>query len=367
MLPGTNTYRHQQEEENQEFEVVFRCNIDNATLYIDDYEELGGANNTVTFAPGEYQISIEADGYEPCDTLIEVNRDGMEFDFTLVEKERPMPILFDDLDDDRHLASKPALTASKPQIDAQQSLEEEQQSPLPLTEDSEDDQEPIVEEQEPVVEEQEPILEEQLPTPSPEPIPEPQTVQELQQDEVQDSEFETITVKGVSFTMVRVEGGTYTRYKIPENIEQIVDGDVYTGVPKAHNVTVSDFYIGMFEVTTELWYVVMADSVVDDGGLFPYDNASWNQCQVFIDRLNKMTGKKFRLPTDAEWEFAARGGLKSRGYVFSGSNNIDDVAWFNGNSDIEYHDVGTKDPNELGIYDLSGSVPEPLIVSLFPL
>ena len=71
-----------------------------------------------------------------------------------------------------------------------------------------------------------------------------------------------------------------------------------------------------------------------------------------------MTGKKFRLPTDAEWEFAARGGLKSRGYVFSGSNNIDDVAWYNGNSDIEYHDVGTKDPNELGIYDMSGSVPE---------
>lgn len=350
VLPGNdNSYRQKDnEEDDQEFDVIFRCSVNNATLFIDGYEAIDGPNSTISFEPGKYEISVEADGYEPCDTVIEVNRDGMEFDFVLVET--ALPLLIDDLDDDRHLDSQTAKTTPKPQIESQLT-EDEPLSPLPATEESDEDEEPVIEEQQPVVETQEP-------TASPEPIPAPRTVEESPQEEIETTKLKTITVKGVSFTMVYVEGGTYMRYKIPDNVNQFVEGDVRTGVPRAHNVTVSDFYIGMYEVTNDLWYAVMADSVVNDGGLFPYDNASWSQCQVFIEKLNKMTGLEFRLPTDAEWEFAARGGVKSQGYVFAGSNNIEDVAWYNGNSDIEYHDVGTKEPNELGLYDMSGSVPE---------
>ena len=85
---------------------------------------------------------------------------------------------------------------------------------------------------------------------------------------------------------------------------------------------------------------------------------SWNDCQEFIKKLNAMTGKNFRLPTEAEWEYAARGGNKSRGYKYSGSNNIDDVAWYGDNNGGETHPVRTKQANELGIYDMSGNVYE---------
>ena len=176
--------------------------------------------------------------------------------------------------------------------------------------------------------------------------------------EIKDLPNEQFTVNGVTFTMVYVQGGTYTRYQIPDNVSLVVRGNVKQGVPPAHKVSLSSYYIGMYEVTQELWKAVMADDREVYGPHYPFDNASWNDCNVFISKLNALTGKKFRLPTDAEWEYAARGGAKSKGYVYSGSNNIDDVAWYVDNSEIEYHDVGTKAPNELGIYDMSGSVPE---------
>jgi len=99
-------------------------------------------------------------------------------------------------------------------------------------------------------------------------------------------------------------------------------------------------------------------------GHLPVENAYWDEVQRFIDKLNKQTGKKYRLPTEAEWEYAARGGNKSKGYKYSGSDNFDDVAWYGwdsdsyGNSIRRTQPVGTKLPNELGIYDMSGNVSE---------
>ena len=125
----------------------------------------------------------------------------------------------------------------------------------------------------------------------------------------------------------------------------------------AHSVTLSSFYIGKYEVTQSLWKAVIGSNPSNwKGDNLPVENVSWNDCQTFLSKLNAMTGKNFRLPTEAEWEYAARGGNLSRGYQYSGSKKIDDVAWYNNNSGGETHPVGTKAPNELGIYDMSGNV-----------
>ncbi|MDD6784574.1 MAG: formylglycine-generating enzyme family protein, partial [Prevotellaceae bacterium] len=124
-----------------------------------------------------------------------------------------------------------------------------------------------------------------------------------------------------------------------------------------HQVTLSSYYIGETEVTQALWAVVMGNNPSRfKGDNNPVEKVSWNDCQEFISKLNSLTGQKFRLPTEAEWEYAARGGNKSRGYQYSGSNNLDDVAWYYGNSGSKTHIVKTKQPNELGIYDMSGNV-----------
>ena len=140
-------------------------------------------------------------------------------------------------------------------------------------------------------------------------------------------------------------------------------GDAATDENPAHQVTLSLFYIGQTEVTQELWQVVMGDNNPSTfkGRRRPVEHVSWTDCQKFIYNLNIMTGMKFRLPTEAEWEYAARGGNKSQGCKYAGSDNVDDVAWYSGNSgDWHYdhmtHDVATKAPNELGLYDMSGNV-----------
>ena len=164
---------------------------------------------------------------------------------------------------------------------------------------------------------------------------------------------QTFTVNGVRFTMVAVKGGTFTMGATYDDAE--VDAEV--DEEPAHEVTLSDYYIGQTEVTQALWEAVMGSNPSNHkGDNLPVENVSWDDCQVFIQKLNQLTGKQFRLPTEAEWEYAARGGRKSRDYKYAGDDYIGSVAWYGGNSGYETHPVATKQANELGIYDMSGNV-----------
>ena len=164
----------------------------------------------------------------------------------------------------------------------------------------------------------------------------------------------TFTVKGVSFTMIPVEGDTFTMGATSEQ-----GSDAYESEKPAHRVTLSDYYIGETEVTQALWKAVMGKNPSSfNGDQRPVESVSWNDCQEFIKKLNNLTGQNFRLPTEAEWEYAARGGNKSKGYKYAGSNTIGDVAWYSSNSNNTTHSVKTKQANELGLYDMSGNVYE---------
>ena len=163
----------------------------------------------------------------------------------------------------------------------------------------------------------------------------------------------TFTANGVSFTMIYVQGGTFTMGATSEQ-----GSDVESDEKPAHSVTLSSYYIGETEVTQALWQAVMGSNPSNFTGdsRLPVEQVSWEDCQTFISRLNSLTGQHFRLPTEAQWEFAARGGNRSRGYKYSGSNDIGSVAWYTDNSGSKTHPVKTKSPNELGIYDMSGNV-----------
>jgi formylglycine-generating enzyme required for sulfatase activity len=166
---------------------------------------------------------------------------------------------------------------------------------------------------------------------------------------------EVFNVKGVSFKMIKVEGGTFMMGATSEQGK-----DASKDEKPAHSVTLSDYYIGETEVTQELWEAVMGSTPSSYSGYpqRPVERVSWNDCQEFITKLNQLTGKNFRLPTEAEWEYAARGGNKSKGYKYSGGNTIGNVAWCTDNSGSRTHNVKTKQANELGIYDMSGNVCE---------
>ena len=163
----------------------------------------------------------------------------------------------------------------------------------------------------------------------------------------------SIPVKnGITIDIVKVEAGTFmmgatSEMQNPWDDEKTV-----------HQVTLTnDYYMGKYEVTQALWQAVMGNNPSRfKGDNLPVESVSWKDCQKFISKLNKKTGRKFRLPTEAEWEYAARGGKKSRGYQYSGSSNISDVAWYAGNSSNKTHPVGTKQANELGLYDMTGNV-----------
>ena len=181
--------------------------------------------------------------------------------------------------------------------------------------------------------------------------------------------IETFTVNGVSFNMVKVKGGSLTM-----NMELQVNTSFILYQDSTLDVTVADYSIGQTEVTQALWLAVMGnnpsyfstnesfliekDREYGDDLNRPVEWVSWDDCHVFIEKLNALTGRFFMFLTEAEWEFAARGGNKTHGYPYAGSDNIDEVAWCHENTDDMTHPVGQKKPNELGLYDMTGNVRE---------
>ena len=180
---------------------------------------------------------------------------------------------------------------------------------------------------------------------------------------------ESVTVKITDTTlddiisdMVEVRGGTFTMGCA------VGQADCPDNATTAHSVTLNAFYIGRYEVNQFLWKQIMGTNFNpsgNQGNNFPVENVSWDDVQTFLERLNDRTGradnsadKVYRLPTEAEWEYAARGGNQSRGYLYSGGNTLDDVGWYKENSDVKTHPIGTKQANELGLYDMSGNVDE---------
>ena len=167
------------------------------------------------------------------------------------------------------------------------------------------------------------------------------------------SSRETFTVNGVSFTMMRVAPGIFMMGATEEQLDEALSRE-----KPAHEVTLTSSYlIGETEVTQELWLAVMGTNPSKHTGNLqkPVENVTWPDCQEFISRLNELTGLSFRLPTEAEWEYAARGGNHSHGYKYAGSNNIDEVGWVTGTTT---HPVASLLPNELNLYDMSGNVDE---------
>lgn len=177
-------------------------------------------------------------------------------------------------------------------------------------------------------------------------------------------EKRTVSVGEVTFTMVKVEAGTF------------IAGSGEEGSARHYITLTDDYYIGETEVTQALWTAVMGENPSEfkenkvmgfikkklksnnKYANHPVENVSWDDCQAFIERLNAMTGLKFRLPTEAEWEYAARGGNRTFNRTYCGSNDAQEVAWFLGNSEQSTHPVGGKVPNELGLYDMGGNVAE---------
>ncbi|MEZ4827061.1 MAG: SUMF1/EgtB/PvdO family nonheme iron enzyme [Bacteroidia bacterium] len=158
------------------------------------------------------------------------------------------------------------------------------------------------------------------------------------------------TIETLEDDMVFVEGGEF-----------VMGGEWHDNEKPIHKVALDGFYIGRFPVTQALWKAVMGSDPEELSFphlLRPVEGVSWEDCQEFIKKLNHETGKTYRLPTEAEWEYAARGGKYSQGFTYAGSNNLFEVGWYDDNSQEITQPVGLKRPNELGIFDMSGNVDE---------
>ena len=165
-----------------------------------------------------------------------------------------------------------------------------------------------------------------------------------------------IQVGELAFDMQKIEGGLFIMGGTPEQHNEVISTDLPT-----HTVSLHTYYIGTTEVTQCLWQAIMPEWYISDEWNIPNQpitDITWYDCQEFIRRLNNITGLPFRLPTEAEWEFAARGGNISRGYRFAGGNKIEDVSWGLSNAGFRKHNVGERKPNELGLYDMTGNVSE---------
>jgi formylglycine-generating enzyme required for sulfatase activity len=155
------------------------------------------------------------------------------------------------------------------------------------------------------------------------------------------------------FEMIYVEGGVFKMGCTHDNKEVCSDDEF-----PVFSVSLPDYYIGKFPVTHALYEAVMGESIGQVKGCpeCPIESVNWYDALEFIEKLNELTGKKYRLPTEAEWEYAARGGVKSKGYIYAGGNDINLVGWYNEHKLTRIEPVGLKNPNELGIYDMSGGV-----------
>ena len=162
----------------------------------------------------------------------------------------------------------------------------------------------------------------------------------------------TFTIKGISFNMVKVESGTL-------NIIETVDSG-FLGLSSKKvrkEIKIDEFYIADIPVTQSLWDIVIKPKTTQlSTSMYPKTEISYNDCTIFIQELNKIFGKKFRFPTEHEWVFAAQGGNKSKGFKYSGSNDLSEVGWFKQNSNSKLQSVAQKKPNELGLYDMSGNI-----------
>lgn len=163
-----------------------------------------------------------------------------------------------------------------------------------------------------------------------------------------------------SFEMIEVEGGTfYMGAQADDSSETNFDASAYQIESPVHQVTVSSYAIGKFEVTQAQWIAAMGNNpsnIIGDN--LPVESITWEQVQSFISILNEQSGLNYRLPTEAEWEYAAKGGCESNGYMYSGNSVLNACGWYYSNSEATTHEVGSKIPNELGIYDMSGNVRE---------
>jgi formylglycine-generating enzyme required for sulfatase activity len=158
------------------------------------------------------------------------------------------------------------------------------------------------------------------------------------------------TVNGISYEMIAVKGGSFLMGSTINELGRSND-------EIQHLVTLSNFYVGKYAVTQDLWQLIMGNNPSSFKGYnLPVETISWDDCQFFLQRLNQLTGKRYSLPTEAQWEFAARGGTQSKGYIYAGSNNVDEVAEYKGNNNNTTKPVGGKKPNELGLHDMSGNL-----------
>jgi len=159
----------------------------------------------------------------------------------------------------------------------------------------------------------------------------------------------------IASRMVKIDGGAYTMGCTPEQ-----DSDCRENELQTKDVTIGSFNLSKYEVTQAEWVAIMGDNPSKNEGCMdcPVENLSLSDIKSFIAKLNTLSGKNYRLPTQEEWEFAARGGVKTKKFKYAGSNNLDEIAWYNETSDGKSHTVGQKKPNELGLYDMSGNVYE---------